>query len=162
MALKWPHTIDRYREGSEADPASARHQAKPHRCIMRKDMAMQRLTTVLQMCGVITVLGLTSLALPLPVHARVNVSVGIGVPVVVAPVPVVVAPAPVMVVPPPGSWVGNTMASLIADTTIEDTIGTRIDMGDIMTTTGTAGKQENTSCGTAEDGWLESLAGWCC
>jgi len=30
------------------------------------------------------------------------------------------------------------MASLIADTTIEDTIGTRIDMGDIMTTTGTA------------------------
>jgi len=30
MALKWPHAIDRYREGSEADAASARHQAKPH------------------------------------------------------------------------------------------------------------------------------------
>ena len=62
---------------------------------------MQRLTTVLQMWGVITVLGLTSLALPLPAHARVHVSVGIRVPVVVAPVPVVVAPAPVVVVPSP-------------------------------------------------------------
>jgi len=64
-------------------------------------MAMQRLNTVLQRCGVITVLGLTSLALLRPAHARVDVSVGIGVPVVVAPVPVVVAPAPVVVVPPP-------------------------------------------------------------
>ena len=35
MALKWPHTIDRYREGSEADAASALHQEKPHRCITR-------------------------------------------------------------------------------------------------------------------------------
>ena len=58
---------------------------------------MQRLNTVLQRWGVITVLGLTSLALPLPAHARVNVSVGIGVPVVVAPAPVVVVP-PSMVV----------------------------------------------------------------
>ncbi len=32
-ALKWPPAIDRYREGSEADAASARHQAKPHRLI---------------------------------------------------------------------------------------------------------------------------------
>jgi hypothetical protein len=30
MTLKWPHTIDRYREGSEADAASVCHQAKPH------------------------------------------------------------------------------------------------------------------------------------
>ena len=54
------------------------------------------------------------------------------------------------------------MASLSADTTIEDTIGTRIDMGDIMTTTGTAGKKENTSCGTAEAGWLACLAWYAC
>jgi len=45
---------------------------------------------------------------------------------------------------------------------IGDTTGTRIDTGDIITTTGTTGKQENTPCGTAEDGWLESLAGCCC
>ena len=74
---------------------------------------MQRLTTVLQMCGVITVLGLTSLALPLPAHARVNVAVGIGVPVVVAPVPVIVAPAPVVVVPPPVVVGGGFMAVVI-------------------------------------------------
>jgi hypothetical protein len=66
----------------------------------KKDIVMKRLNTVLQKCGIVTILGLTSLALPLPAHARVNVSVGIGVPVVVAPVPVVVAPAPVVVVPP--------------------------------------------------------------
>jgi len=45
------------------------------------------------------------------------------------------------------------MDTLSADTTIEDTTGTRIDTGDIITTMGTAGKQEHTSCGTAEAGW---------
>ena len=50
------------------------------------------------------------------------------------------------------------MDTLIADSTIEDMPGTLIAMGDIITTTGTAGKKEHTSCGTAEDGWLECLA----
>jgi hypothetical protein len=36
MALKWPHAIDRYREGSEADAASALHQEKQHRLITRR------------------------------------------------------------------------------------------------------------------------------
>jgi hypothetical protein len=67
----------------------------------KKDRAMQRFNTVLQMGRVVTILGLTSLALPLPALARVAVSVSIGVPVVVAPVPVIVAPAPVVVAPPP-------------------------------------------------------------
>src|SRR6266511_3473292 len=45
----------------------------------------------------------------------------------------------------PWSWVGDTTATLSADTTIGDTTGTRIDTGDIITTIGTAGKKENTS-----------------
>jgi hypothetical protein len=45
---------------------------------------------------------------------------------------------------------------------IGDTTGTLIDTGDIITTTGTAGKQEHTSCGTAEEGWLECLAWYGC
>jgi len=45
---------------------------------------------------------------------------------------------------------------------IEDTTGTLIDMGDLITTMGTAGKKEHTSCGTAEDGWLACLAWYGC
>jgi hypothetical protein len=45
---------------------------------------------------------------------------------------------------------------------IGDTTGTLIDTGDIITTTGTAGKKEHTSCGTAEEGWLECLAWYGC
>ena len=43
----------------------------------------------------------------------------------------------------------------MADVVIEaeNTTGTLIDTRDIIATTDTVGKQENTSCGTAEDGW---------
>src|SRR5712692_4479813 len=67
----------------------------------------------------------------------------------------------------PWSWVGDTMDTLIADTTIENTTGTRIDTGDIITTMGTVGKQ-----GTPQDvgayrahprrhrrGWMAGIMG---
>jgi hypothetical protein len=99
-------------------------------------MAMQRLNTVLQMCGVVTVLGLTSLALPLPAHARVNISMGIGVPapVVVTPAPVLVVPAPVVVAPPPvvvdGGYYGYVQRRL------SEIRQAPTSAGDIITTTG--------------------------
>src|SRR5437870_4485949 len=107
----------------------------------QKERAMKRLNTVLQMWGVITVLGLTSLALPLPAHARVNVSVGIGVPVVVAPVQSSWLRPQSWSSHCPWAWAENTAATLSADTTIGETTGTRVDTGDLITTTDTVGKQ---------------------
>ena len=72
---------------------------------------MKRIRTVLRTFGVVTLLGLASLALPLPAHAGgLHVSIGLGLPflvavfpapVVVAPQPVIVQSAPVVVVQPP-------------------------------------------------------------
>ena len=71
--------------------------------LAEKDGTMQRISPVLRTFGVVTFLGLASLALlPLPAHAGgVHVSFGFGlpVPVVVAPQPVYVPPAPVVVEP---------------------------------------------------------------
>ena len=65
---------------------------------------MKRLSPVLRAFGVVTFLGLVSLALlPLPAHAGgVHVSFGFGLPapVLVAPQPVYVPPAPVVVARP--------------------------------------------------------------
>ena len=65
---------------------------------------MKRLSPVLRTLGVVTFLGIASLALlTLPAHAGgVHVSFGFGlpVPVVVAPQPVYMPPAPVVVAGP--------------------------------------------------------------
>ena len=61
---------------------------------------MKRMSTLLRTFGVVTLLGIATLALPLPAHAGgVHVSIGFGLPfpVVVAPQPVVVVPQPVIV-----------------------------------------------------------------
>lgn len=56
---------------------------------------MKRISTLLRTFGMVSFLGLASLALPLPVQAGVHVSIGLPLPV-----PVFVAPAPVVVAPP--------------------------------------------------------------
>jgi hypothetical protein len=63
---------------------------------------MKRISTLLRALGVVTLIGIASLALPFPAQAGgVHVSIGVGLPVVVAPAPVMVHPAPVVVVPQP-------------------------------------------------------------
>jgi len=70
----------------------------------KEDRTMKHLSPVLRTFGVVTFLGIASLALlPLPAHAGgVHVSFGFGlpVPVVVAPQPVYVPPVPVVVAGP--------------------------------------------------------------
>jgi hypothetical protein len=68
---------------------------------------MKGMRTLLSMCGMLTVFGMASLALPHPADAGgLHVSIGLGVPVyptpvIVAPPPAVVYPAPVVIAPPP-------------------------------------------------------------
>src|SRR6266498_5559961 len=67
-----------------------------------EDSTMKRISTLVRTLWVVTLVGITSLALPLPAQAGgVHVSIGVGLPVVVAPAPVIVQPAPVVVVPQP-------------------------------------------------------------
>src|SRR2546426_12316936 len=63
---------------------------------------MKCMNTLVRALGVVTLVGITSLALPVPAQAGgVHVSIGVGLPVVVAPAPVVVAPPPAVVYPTP-------------------------------------------------------------
>jgi hypothetical protein len=63
---------------------------------------MKRMNTFLRTLGVVTLVGMASLALPFPAQAGgVHVSIGVGLPVVVAPAPVIVQRAPIIMVPPP-------------------------------------------------------------
>jgi len=67
-----------------------------------EDSTMKRMNTFLRTLGVVTLVGMASLALPFPAQAGgVHVSIGVGLPVVVAPAPVLVQPAPVVVAPAP-------------------------------------------------------------
>jgi hypothetical protein len=62
---------------------------------------MKRISTLVRALGVVTLVGMPSLALPFPAQAGgVHVSIGVGLPVVVAPAPVIVQPAPVVVPQP--------------------------------------------------------------
>jgi hypothetical protein len=62
---------------------------------------MQCMKTLVRTLGVVTLVGMASLALPVPAQAGgVHVSIGVGLPVVVAPAPVMVHPAPVVVPQP--------------------------------------------------------------
>jgi hypothetical protein len=65
---------------------------------------MKCMNTLVRTLGVVTLVGMASLALPFPVQAGgVQVSIGVGLPFpgVVYPAPVIVQPAPVVVVPQP-------------------------------------------------------------
>ena len=65
---------------------------------------MPCISTLVRTLGVMTLVGMASLALPFPAQAGgVHVSIGVGVPFpeVVYPAPVVVQPAPVVVAQPP-------------------------------------------------------------
>ena len=63
---------------------------------------MKRMNTFLRTLGVVTLVGIASLALPFPAQAGGDhVSIGVGLPVVVAPAPVIVQAAPVVVAPAP-------------------------------------------------------------
>ncbi len=72
---------------------------------------MKRMNMLLRTLGVVTLVGMASLALPFPAQAGgVQVSIGVGLPfpgvvypapVIVAPQPVIVQRAPVMVIEPP-------------------------------------------------------------
>jgi len=53
---------------------------------------MKRLTHIIDMWGVVPLLGLVLLAQSQPANARVDVNIGLGVPA-----PVVITPAPVVV-----------------------------------------------------------------
>ena len=62
---------------------------------------MKCMNTLVRTLGVVTLVGMASLALPFPAQAGgVHVSIGVGLPVVVAPAPVIVQPAPVVVPQP--------------------------------------------------------------
>ncbi|SRR6266851_1298216 len=66
-----------------------------------EDNIMSWISPFVRTLGVVTFVGMASLALPFSAQAGgVHVSIGVGVPVVVAPVPVVVQPAPVVVTQP--------------------------------------------------------------
>ena len=61
---------------------------------------MKRMNMLLRTLGVVTLVGMASLALPFPAQAGgVQVSIGVGLPFpgVVYPAPVIVAPQPVIV-----------------------------------------------------------------
>ena len=65
---------------------------------------MKCMNTLVRTLGVVTLVGMASLALPFPVQAGgVQVSIGVGVPFpgMVYPAPVIVQPAPVIVAPQP-------------------------------------------------------------
>ena len=72
---------------------------------------MKRMNMLLRTLGVVTLVGMASLALPFPAQAGgVQVSIGVGLPfpgvvypapVIVAPQPVIVQRAPVIVTEPP-------------------------------------------------------------
>jgi len=65
------------------------------------DNSMKCMNTLVRTLGVVTLVGMASLALPLPAQAGgVHVSIGVGLPVVVAPAPVIVQPAPVVLPQP--------------------------------------------------------------
>ena len=66
---------------------------------------MKRMNTFLRTLGVVTLVGMASLALPFPAQAGgVHVSIGVGLPVVVAPAPVI-GPNPTLVSPAANSHV---------------------------------------------------------
>src|SRR5437773_11354515 len=70
----------------------------------KEDHIMKCMNTLVRTLGVVTLVGMASLALPFPAHAGgVHVSIGVGLPFpgVVYPAPVIVQPAPVVVVPQP-------------------------------------------------------------
>src|SRR6266446_10034196 len=70
--------------------------------VQEADNTMQCKRMLVRTLGVVTLIGIASLALPFPAQAGgLHVSIGVGLPVVVAPVPVIVQPAPVMVAPQP-------------------------------------------------------------
>jgi hypothetical protein len=59
---------------------------------------MPWMSAVVRTLGMVTIIGMASLALPVLAQAGgVQVSVGVGLPVAVAPAPVIVQPAPVVV-----------------------------------------------------------------
>src|SRR2546430_347091 len=69
-----------------------------------EDNIMKCMNTLVRTLGVVTLVGMASLALPVPAQAGgVQVSIGVGLPFpgVVYPAPVIVQPAPVVVVPQP-------------------------------------------------------------
>ena len=62
---------------------------------------MPCLSTLVSTLGVMTLVGMASLALPFSAQAGgIQVSIGVGLPVAVAPAPVIVQPAPVVVPQP--------------------------------------------------------------
>src|SRR5262244_2323460 len=62
---------------------------------------MPCISSLVRTLGVVTLVGMASLALPFAAQAGgVHVSIGVGAPVVVAPAPVIVQPAPVVVPQP--------------------------------------------------------------
>ena len=70
--------------------------------VQKGDNIMKRISTLVRTLGVVTLIGIASLALPFPAQAGgVHVSIVVGLPVVVAPAPVLVQPAPMVVVPQP-------------------------------------------------------------
>jgi hypothetical protein len=77
---------------------SSNHEAS---IFQEEDNIMPCISNLIRTLGVVTLIGMASLALPFSAQAGgVHVSVGVGVPAVVAPAPVIVQQAPVVVPQP--------------------------------------------------------------